>query len=314
MPGTGPVLSRVCGGARTTQLTTVSGPALATLLALGAMTDRSAPSQPTLVFTHANGFTAGTYRVLCELWQQAGWRVRAPDKLGHDPAHPVSNGWPHLRDELLGFIRREARGGPVVLAGHSMGGYVSLLAASRIPADQLKAVVLLDAPIVAGWRSQGFRLLKATGLIRHGGPGKVSARRRAHWPDVASVREHFAGKRMFATWDARCFEDYLAHGFEPAPGGGMQLAFRRDVETRIYDTLPHDVPVQLHRHPLRCPLGYVEGTGSVEGVQLGLGFVRRLAGPHWRTVDGSHLYPMERPELTARLVLELLAEMGLRAG
>lgn len=262
------------------------------------------------MFAHANGFVAGTYSLLFDAWRDAGWRVLAPGKLGHDPAHPVTSGWPHLRDELLAYIRREAGSAPVVLAGHSMGGYLSLLCASRLPAAQVRAVVLLDAPIVAGWRSQGFRVLKATGLIRHGGPGKVSARRRTHWPDLQSARQHFENKRVFAAWDTRCLQHWVAHGFERAPDGGVQLAFRRDVETRIYETLPHHVESLLRRHPLRCPVAYVEGTASTEGRQLGLGYVRRLAGAHWRRIEGSHLFPMEQPEATARAVIELLREMG----
>ncbi len=263
----------------------------------------------TLVFCHANGFPAGTYEVLFKAWQQAGWRVLAPQKLGHDPDFKVTSNWPHLRDELLAFIRREADGGPVVLAGHSMGGYMSLLAASRAPA-LVSAVVMLDAPIVAGWRRHGFRVLKATGLIRRGGPGRISRKRRQHWPSLEAVREHLAPKRAFAAWDPRCFEDYLRHGFEPAPGGGVQLVFRRDVETRIYDTLPHHVEPLLARHPLRCPVAYVAGTHSPESAQLGLRFVRRLAGRHWRSIEGGHLFPMERPEETAALVLQLLGQMG----
>ena len=39
----------------------------------------------TLVFSHANGFPAGTYRVLFEQWRAAGWHVLAPEKFGHDP-------------------------------------------------------------------------------------------------------------------------------------------------------------------------------------------------------------------------------------
>ena len=268
------------------------------------------PGAPTLVFIHANGFVGETYGVLFDHWRAAGWRVLAPDKLGHDPAHPVTSGWPHLRDELLAYLRREVGTTPVVLAGHSMGGYLSLLVASRLPATQVRAVVLLDAPIVAGWRSQGFRVLKATGLIRHGGPGKVSARRRMHWPDLAHARSHFAAKRAFAAWNARCLDHWLQHGFERAPDGGVQLAFRRDIETRIYDTLPHHVEALLRRHPLRCPVAYVEGTASKEGRQLGLGYVRRLAGPHWRRIEGSHLFPMEQPEATAKAVIELLREMA----
>ena len=266
----------------------------------------------TIVFSHANGLPAGIYEALFAAWRSAGWRVLALERFGHDPSHPVSSGWPHLRDELLAFIRREARDEPMALVGHSMGGYLSLLAASRLP-TQVRAVVLLDSPIVAGWRSHGFRLLEATGLLRRGGPGKVSARRRDHWPDMTAVREHFQSRRAFAAWDARCFDHYLQHAFEAAPDGGVQLAFRRDVETRIYETLPHHVEPLLRRRPLTCPVSYIEGAHSTEGRQLGLGFVRQLAGTRWRTVDGSHLFPLEQPDTTARAVLELLGRAAAGA-
>jgi len=260
----------------------------------------------TLVFCHANGFVAGTYEPLFERWRDAGWRVLAPTKLGHDPHYKITSNWPHLRDELLDFIRREAPGEAVALVGHSMGGYLGVLAASREPA-LARAVVLLDAPIVSGWRAHGFRMLKSTGLMARAGPAKVSARRRTHWPSLAAVRAHFAAKRAFAAWDPQVFEAWLRHGFERADDGSMQLAYRREVETRIYNTLPHHVESLLKRHPLPCPFGYVGGTRSVERHQLGLGLVRRLAGPQWREIEGTHLFPMEQPAETARAVLELLA-------
>ena len=289
----------------------------------------------TLVFCHANSFTAGTYSVLFEAWRKAGWRVLAPEKLGHDPAYPVSNGWRHLRDELLHFIEREAGAGPVALVGHSMGGYLSLLAASRRPA-LVNAVVLLDAPIVSGWRAPAFGLLKMSGLMGRGGPGKASARRRVHWPSLQAAREHFASKPAFARWDTRMLADYLRHGFMPDTSGasdagdagdagdaaassgsshaaaGVTLAFNRETETRIYNTLPHDVPALLKRHPLRCPVGYIGSKRSAESRQLGIDFVRRLAGPRWKWMEGSHLFPMERPEETAAAVLALLAPTAAR--
>ncbi|MBK9135726.1 MAG: alpha/beta hydrolase [Betaproteobacteria bacterium] len=265
----------------------------------------------TIVFCHANGFPGSTYGVLFEAWRAAGWRVLAPEKLGHDPHYPVTNGWRHLRDELLAFLEREAGATPerpVALVGHSMGGYMSLLAASRRPA-LVHHVVLLDAPIVSGWRSPAFGLLKLSGLIHRGGPGRASARRREHWPSEASMREHFTAKSLFARWDRRVLDDYLRHGFEPDPahGGGVRLAFHRDIETRIYNTLPHEVPAMLKRHPLRCPVGFVAGRRSAENRQLGLAFAQHLAGPRWKWIDGSHLFPMERPDETAAAVRGLLA-------
>ena len=58
----------------------------------------------TIVFSHANGFPSGTYETLFERWRAAGYRVIAVDRYGHDPAYPVSNNWPHLRDQLIDFI------------------------------------------------------------------------------------------------------------------------------------------------------------------------------------------------------------------
>jgi pimeloyl-ACP methyl ester carboxylesterase len=233
--------------------------------------------------------------------------VLAHGKFGHDPAYPVASGWSRLRDELLDFIAREAGAGPVALVGHSFGGILSVLAASKRPAVA-STIVLLDSPIVAGWRAHGLRMLKATGLMYRGGPGKISARRRTRWPSATALREHFERKSVFARWDRRVFDDFLAAGFEPAADGGVRLAFDRDIETRIYNTLPLHVPALLRRHPLRCPVAFVAGTRSAENRQLGIAYVRRLAGPRWRWIEGTHLFPMEKPGETAAAVLELLAD------
>jgi len=261
----------------------------------------------TIVFCHANGFPGGTYGALFEAWRAAGWRVLAPDALGHDPAYPVTNGWPHLRDELIAFIDKHARGKPVALVGHSMGGYLALLVASRRP-QLVSSVVLLDSPIVAGWRAPAFGLLKLTGLIHRGGPGKASARRRQHWPSREAAHTHFEAKPTFARWNPQVLADYVWHGLlTDRVHGGVRLAFRPDIETRIYNTLPHHVGPLLRRHPVRCPVAFIAGRQSTENLQLGLGFVRRLAGQRWQWMEGSHLFPMERPEETAAAVLHWLA-------
>jgi pimeloyl-ACP methyl ester carboxylesterase len=40
----------------------------------------------------------------------------------------------------------------VILLGHSLGGLLSMLVAHQHP-ELVKAVVVIDAPIVAGWRA-----------------------------------------------------------------------------------------------------------------------------------------------------------------
>jgi pimeloyl-ACP methyl ester carboxylesterase len=285
-----------------------SGPA-PTPLSRTITTGMSSPftSNPasTLVFAHANGFPAGTYRVLFDHWQRAGWRVRAPEKFGHDPAWPVQSNWRPSRDELIAFIEREAGGQPVQLVGHSLGGYLSLLAACRRP-DLVAGVVLLDSPVLAGWRAHSVRMIKAARLIGHVSPARVSKRRRQHWPTAEALHQHFASKRAFARWDLRVLADYLRAGFEPDPAGGLRLAFRREIETRFYDTLPHHLGLVLRRHPPRCPVAFIGGTQSAECRRVGLEATRRLVHDRFVWIEGSHLFPMEHPQQTAAAVLKLI--------
>ncbi len=262
----------------------------------------------TLVFSHANGFSAGTYRVLLDALRAAGHRVLAPDKFGHDPRHPITSNWPHVRDELIGFAEREAPGERVVFIGHSLGGYLSLLVACRRP-DLAAGVILLDSPLVGGWRARALGLGKATGLIRRFSPAKVSVGRRRHWDSAEAAHRHFAAKRAFARWDPRVLADYIDTGLEPDPDGGVRLAFSRDIETHFYNTLPHHFDRVLRRHPPACPVAFVGGTESPENRQAGLDVTRAVAGERMRWVEGTHLYPMEAPDLTARVLLAELATM-----
>jgi pimeloyl-ACP methyl ester carboxylesterase len=249
---------------------------------------------------------------LFEAWRAAGWRVLAPPKFGHDARFPVTSSWPRVRDELLAFIDEHAPRQRVCLVGHSLGGYLSLLAGSRRP-GLARAIVLLDSPVLGGWKAQSVHVLKLTGAIRRVSPGRVSQSRRERWPSAAAALAHFQSKRAFAVWDPRVLADYIAAGTEPDPddasGAGVRLAFRREVETRFYNTLPHQLVATLGRHPPGCPVAYVAGTRSAEGRTVGLATTRALTHGRIRTIEGSHLLPMEQPELTAATVLELLAEM-----
>lgn len=267
----------------------------------------------TLVFSHANGFPAGCYRVLFETWRAAGWAVHALPQFGHDPAYPVTSNWPHLRDQLIHFIEREVQpkmpaAAPVMLVGHSLGGMLSLLAASRRP-DLAAGLLMLDSPVVSGWRAHSVQVMKATRLMPRVSPGRISSQRRHEWPSRDAVQAHFAAKHKFARWDPRVLADYVASGFEERTDGRTHLRFAREVETRIYDTLPHHLDRVLRRHPLRCPVGFIAGTQSEELRSAGAGASKALARQHFHWMEGSHLYPFERPDDTAALVLQLLAAL-----
>lgn len=263
-------------------------------------------SDTPIVFSHANGFPAGTYQVLFERWRDAGFDVHALDKFGHDPKYPVTSNWPHLRDQLIHFIEARARG-PAWLVGHSLGGMLSLLAACRRP-DLARGVVLLDSPVITGWRAHSIRVVKTAGLIQRISPGKVSQRRRHEWPSREAAHQHFASKHVFARWDTRVLRDYVESGIDEGDGVA-HLGFRREVETRIYNTLPHHLPRVLKLHPPKCPVAFIAGTQSTEIRQGGIAASKAMARERFVWMEGSHLYPMEKPEATADEVMRLIATM-----
>ena len=264
----------------------------------------------TIVFSHANGFPAGTYRLIFEAWRAAGFTVHAIEKYGHDPRFPVTSNWPHLRAQLIDFIEHEV-GGPAFLVGHSLGGYLSLMAASRRP-DLASGLVMLDSPVLSGWKARAVQVAKAAGIGERFSPGHVSKRRRQQWDSADAAFEHFAAKPAFARWAPGMLRDYIASGTE-AHGLLRRLSFHRDVETALYNTLPHHLARVLRAHPLQCGMGFVRGTESQEIRQVGMRATERLAGPSREgritSIEGSHLFPLERPAETAAAVLKLIESM-----
>lgn len=262
-----------------------------------------------IVFSHANSFPASTYRVLFASLRARGFRVQALEQFGHDPRHPVTNNWPHLVTQLHEFAANAVikAGEPAYLVGHSLGGFLSLLCAARHP-DVARGVLLLDSPVLGGWRATTWGALRRTPLVGAITPGAVSRKRRNRWPDAEAAFAHFRHKKAFARWDEAVLRDYIEHGMHDEDGERV-LNFDRDVETAIYNTLPDNMDRFLRRHPLKCPVGFIGGLQSEEVRQMGLVRTQRITAGRMMMMDGSHLFPMERPQAAAAAIEAMLRSM-----
>ncbi len=276
-----------------------------------------------IVFSHANSFPASTYGVLFKSLRARGHTVRAVDRFGHDPRYPVTSNWPFLVQQLADFaapeIQRHGQG--AWLVGHSLGGFLSLMCAARHPrlgGHAVRGVVLIDSPVLGGWRARALEVAKRTQLVGSLTPGKVSRGRRKAWPDTDAVQAHFLSKQAFAGWDPQVLHDYVHHGtHDHTSAQGLPqrvLAFDRDIETSIYNTLPHNLDRLLRTHPLGCPVGFIGGTRSLEMKQVGMAMTHQLVGrdhpERLAMVEGSHLFPMERPQETANAIDTLLQALA----
>ncbi|MBS0331562.1 MAG: alpha/beta hydrolase, partial [Proteobacteria bacterium] len=199
-----------------------------------------------IVFSHANGFNARTYRtILAPLGDSL--RVLAIDLRGHGattlPAVVEGRrGWTEFSDDLLALLASACEG-PVVLGGHSMGGASSLLAAAAEPA-RVRALALFD-PVI----------FPAEAQARDAPPSPLEAgalRRRATFPSRAAVLEAYRGRGAFRTWSDDQLEDYVAAGFRETADGQVTLTCAPEWEASNFRTHNYD-PWAAFRES-RCPI------------------------------------------------------------
>ena len=71
-----------------------------------------------------------------------------------------------------------------------------------------------------------------------------------------------------------------------------------------------DIAGLLRRHPLKCPVAFIGGTQSREMRQVGMDLTTQVTRGRVMMLDGSHLFPMEKPVATAAAVEAALRNMG----
>lgn len=255
-----------------------------------------------VVFSHANSFPAATYGVLFRNLRSRGFVVKAVERFGHEARYPVTDNWRHLVQQLHDFTAAEveAHGERAFLVGHSLGGFLSLMCAARHP-RLARGVLLLDAPLLGGWKASALGAIKRTPLVGAVSPGRVSRKRKNRWPDRDAALEHFRHKQAFAHWDPAVLHDFVDHCTHDE-GGERVLSFDRDIETAIYNTLPHNLDRLLRSHPLQCPVAFIGARRSEEMKQVGMALTRRVTDGRIMMLDGSHLFPMERPLATGAAI------------
>jgi pimeloyl-ACP methyl ester carboxylesterase len=263
------------------------------------------PDRPLdVIFLHANGFNAMTYRsVLAPLGSRL--RILAVDQQGHGRspqrvAIEGRNSWIDMRDDLVALLDL-LDGPPVVLAGHSLGGAVSLFAAADRP-QRVKALALFDPVIMS--QAMTAQMIAAGGRPM---PGNVLAegaeRRRVVYPSREAIVESYRGRGPFKTWPDAALVDYVADGFVDRPDGQVELACSPAWEASNFRAHAHDpwaVIAQL-RTPitvLRAAIGSTCSLSSEDQLPIG------IAPKHVETIaDSTHFLPIERPDLTRATLL-----------
>ncbi len=264
-----------------------------------------------LVFLHATGFNAQTYGpLLAPLATER--RIAALDQRGHGltrlPTDPegLVDWWPYARDLILLLDRWVPDGAPpVVLAGHSMGGIVALLAASERP-RAVRGLVLLDPVLMPVTMRLALFTPWGRAKARRFGLAVGAAKRRPVFASKEEALSTYRTRKAFSTWQPGFLEGYVEGGFVDDPEG-VRLGCPPAWESATFAAHRHRSWAALRR--LRMPVHLIAaGEGST--VVGGLGRVRRVA-PRVvaETLSGTtHFFPMEQPDHVRAVLAGMLAK------
>jgi pimeloyl-ACP methyl ester carboxylesterase len=264
---------------------------------------------PDVIWLHANGFNARTYRnTLAPLAPRL--QVLAIDQRGHgatpqDAPHEGKRDALDMRDDLLGLLDVVSPGRPVILAGHSLGGCVSLLAAAEAPA-RVRAVALFD-PVVLS-REATERALSASGFAASESPliQKAKSRRR-RFASKDEALEAYRPRSIFATWPPAALADYVAAGFRDTPDGEVELVCAPEWEAANFAAHGHDIWDAMSRIPAPVRIWRAE-TGSTCAIVEASEFPRPAGQVEVKTVAGAtHFLPIENPALVRESLVAVAA-------
>jgi pimeloyl-ACP methyl ester carboxylesterase len=173
--------------------------------------------------------------------------------------------------------------------------------ASFVHPELARGLLLVDSPLLGGWKAHALGAMKRTQLVGSLSPGAVSRKRKNAWDSKEEALEHFRHKKAFARWEPQVLQDYVANCTHDE-GGRRVLSFDRAVEPAIYNTLPDNLDRLLRRHPLQCKAAFIGGLQSQEMQQVGMAFTGRIVEGRITMLEGSHLFPMERPIAAAAAI------------
>lgn len=271
-----------------------------------------ATASPDIVFLHATGFNAHTYRsLLAPLGER--YHVWALDARGHGRSTLKAgtfgySSWYRHRDDVIAVLENHCSA-PVTLAGHSMGATVSLLIAGK-RTDLVSGLALIE-PVILPAAGYAFSQLPLGPFIqRHTMPlAKGAANRRDSFESREAAVQGFVGRGVFKTFPPEFIANYVEDGLKEDGASGFKLACRPAFEAATYCAQRHDPWGALRK--VTDPMVLMR---AEKGSTISEAAMHRIAAinPQARvaTVEGaSHMLPMERPD-RVRSAIESAAMMA----
>lgn len=253
----------------------------------------------TLHFAHANGFPASSYQKLWRFFPE-NFEVIAHQQFGHQEHLPVNENWQNQVTEFIHYLE-ETVSEPVYAVGHSFGGVISFMSCCTRP-DLFKGLILLDPPMMVGpIAPHMFKIAKKTALIDKITPSGKSRLRKSFWRDGEDPLAYFRPKALFKDFDPDCLRDYVEAATEKEERG-TRLSFKVDVETAIFRHIPHNLNRFKGKLNIPAKLFSAQYTNACFPPMVKRMLKHHKVLTHELVQDVGHMFPFEKPEMTANLI------------
>ncbi|MFV1950063.1 MAG: alpha/beta fold hydrolase [Anaerolineales bacterium] len=273
-----------------------------------------------LVFAHANGYPPDAYRTFLEPFLK-DYQVEAiylrPFWPGSDPDH--LRDWRGFRDDYLEYLfsrmdQFQIDGSlpsshKILGIGHSVGAMTTIMAAIQRP-EYFRLLVLIEPVLFTRARGSLMRLIAPLNILRQVHPLiKGTLRRKRSFSDRDAMFENYRAKKIFQRLSDQVLGDYVDGLALDLPDGRVGLKYSPDWEARIYETGGlADWYVWKNLSRISCPVLVIRGelTDTLQPI-TSHNMVKKMVNGKGLTVPGAgHLLPLEKPYLTAEIILDYL--------
>ena len=255
---------------------------------------------PPLLLQHPNGFCAGVFDPLARVLRDE-YRPIAVDVRGHGaserPTDLADCTFPNAARDVLAVLDALAID-EVVALGHSLGGGVTVLLDSFRPGIVRKALLCeaIAFPMPPSGEGRGNPM------------AEMARKRRAHWPDRATVEASYASRPPLDALAPEALAAYVRYGFHDRPDGSVELACEPEVEARFFEAASDADGARLafaHLHDVRFPVAVIASSGT-DLQPTWFQQQAEVSGGSYLEVPGTHFFVQEDTERTAGFVREYL--------
>lgn len=202
---------------------------------------RSRPTgKPVIHFTHGNGLCCLAYEpFLAQLVQS--YDLFLYDIQGHGDSDTGEQfmGWEQSAEALHDvWLTYKGKYGNVssIGIGHSLGGVITLLRASRYP-NEFSRICLLDPVLLSASMIWGARIDRFFRRTQNMPLAKQARRRRSHWANETTAYQFFCLQPFFKSWSSQSLHAYIKHGLA-LHNKELRLKCSPDLEASIFESVP----------------------------------------------------------------------------